>query len=348
LPPEEKAAWESLWDRVRRLAARLEAEPRVPAAPANEVPASGSVVTGATVELRTSPFQPGDPGSVHAFTLWQVRAAGGDYASNPAYAAISDAALTRLEIPLGLLVSGTEYSWRAAYVTEDGSISEFSAETSFTTGDLPWEPRPIELAEHFNLDLVADAEDDATDSIDYGEGFLIAEGFDGTRADNPAARGLPGTRGIGVHRLGDYRGPNAIQFKRGSREAVRVEVPRGRYVAFRFLVSGGNADSTIPLDVEYADGSRERLVVRCDDWFEDIPPNAFGPLGDGVLPIWNGMDRLFAGRFEDTGQAALFEVVLPVRTDADVTALVFDPARGSYALSFTRFNLFAITGMAKR
>ena len=73
---------------------------------------------------------------------------------------------------------------------------------------------------------------------------------------------------------------------------------------------------------------------------------ALAPVDGG--PGWNGMDRLFAGRFEDTGQAALFEVVLPVRTDADVTALVFDPARGSYALSFTRFNLFAITGMARK
>ena len=153
---------------------------------------------------------------------------------------------------------------------------------------------------------------------------------------------------VGVHRLGDYRELNAIQFQRGSRQLVRVEVPRGRYVAFRFLVSGGNGDSTIPLVLVHADGSEERSAVRCDDWFEDMPPNAYGPLRDGVAPVWNGMDRLFAGRFEDAGLAALFEVVVPSRTDSDVVALRFEPERGAFDLTFTRFNLFAITAMALR
>ena len=73
-------------------------------------------------------------------------------------------------------------------MSEDGTYSSPSQETRFSTADLPWEPRPIDLSPHFNRDLVADAVGVATDSIDYGEGFLIVEGFDGKRTDAPEAQ----------------------------------------------------------------------------------------------------------------------------------------------------------------
>lgn len=348
LPPAEARAWENLWRRVRLVLAQLEANPAAPARPQNQWPSRDSTVDGPSLELRTGAFESESPLSTHAFTLWQLRTSDGDYALNPVYSALRDDSLGSLVLPPGLLLPRRSYCWRAAHSSESGSISEFSEETTFRTGDLPWKPRPIDLSRHFNRDLIADAPGTATDSIDYGEGFLVAEGFDGRRTDATGVRGVPRDRVIGVHRLGDYRKPNAIQFTRESREAIRIEVPRARYVAFRALVAGGNGGSRVPVTIEHADGSLEAHELVCDDWFEDLPPNPYGPLADGLWPVHNGMDRLFAGSFEDVNDATILETIIHPRADADVVAITLEPDRGAFEVPFTRFNLFAITGMVPR
>ena len=99
------------------------------------------------------------------------------------------------------------------------------------------------------------------------------EGYDGSAGDNPTARGLPHDRAVGVHRLADYRGPNALRLaSASSRDGVpiRIGVPAGRYRAIRFLVSGQNGLSNAPVTFEYADGTRTGGKVRCPDWFHDI------------------------------------------------------------------------------
>ena len=37
----------------------------------------------------------------------------------------------------------------------------------------------------------------------------------------------------------------------------------------RLLVSGGNSDSVVPLTCHYRDGTRQRHLVHCDDWYND-------------------------------------------------------------------------------
>jgi len=351
LPPAERQEWERFWARVRRIVDQLETPLKAPAPPRNESPPSGATVETLavkSVELRTSAFRGEDARSTHGFTLWQVRTGDGSYALDPVYSVLRDDALTSIILPPGLLLSHTPYFWRAAHVGEDGRISAPGEETIFTTGDLGYEPRAIDLSPYCNRDLVADEPGVATDAIDYGEGFLVVDGFDGSRLDAPGVRGLPAGRTVGVHHLGDYAARNAIQFARGSRRALRIDVPPARYLAFRFLVAGGNGTSRIPLTVEHADGSRENREIPCDDWFEDIPPNPYGPLDDGLWPVRNGMDRLFAGAFRDVNDAALFEAIIPVRTDTDVVALILEPGQGFFEVEFTRFNLLAITAAALR
>jgi hypothetical protein len=59
------------------------------------------------------------------------------------------------------------------------------------------------------------------------------------------------------------------------------------------------------------------------------------------------MDRAGTPGFDDANDPALFEVVLPVNSAAEVEAVVLRAARSGYEREETRFHLFAATGIRK-
>ncbi len=93
----------------------------------------------------------------------------------------------------------------------------------------------------------------------------------------------------------------------------------------------------------------EPRTLRCDDWFDDNPPDSIGTMYPEAVPIINGMDRLFKGEFEDKNDPALFEIILPADPQKELGAIVLDLANAVYhprhAQVGTRFNLLAITGI---
>src|SRR5262249_55352229 len=157
----------------------------------------------------------------------------------------------------------------------------------------------IDLTANFNRDVVADPGDQENDSFDADEGsLLLVEGFDGERDGVPGVRGLPRDGIVGVHRLGDPRGLNVIQLAPSNKDPVRIAIPRGRYVCIRFLIAGGNGNSTVPVTFELADGGMETHDLLCDDWYRDFAPSRYHRHRSGSVPIWNGMDRLARGKLE--------------------------------------------------
>ena len=91
--------------------------------------------------------------------------------------------------------------------------------------------------------------------------MFVEEGFDGTSKYNPKAQGLPHDRVLGVHRLGDYKRANAIRTSPDDKARVRVEVPRGKYCAIRYLVTGILLTSEMPVVLEFADGTKQHGLI---------------------------------------------------------------------------------------
>ena len=320
--------------------------PLPPEAPKNLRPAADAVAGDATFLLESTPFYHLDPRVKHVSTRWQVRAAGADYSLNPVLDVISEKELVTLKLREGLLLPNTNYYWRVSHRVSEDRESPFSEETPFTTGDYGLEVVRFDLSGHFNLDGVVDPGDDDNDDF-AREGRLLVDGFDGRR-DNPSVRGLPKDRAVGVHLLGDYSDLNALQLSRSDTNAVRIEIPPGRYVCVRFLVSGVN-DSTVPVTFEYRDGSRARDVLPCDGWLNDHGDIAKGTrrtLQKGSVPVWNGMDTIVGDKFKkNLYGVALFEVIIDVQPDKELVAFVLGPADGHFVNANTRFHLFAVTGV---
>ena len=81
--------------------------------------------------LRCSAFSHStDPSATHQATLWEVRAADGDY-SQPAFRTLSTNHLTELPVPTGVLRLGTPYRWRVTHFDAENHPSVVSPEFSF-------------------------------------------------------------------------------------------------------------------------------------------------------------------------------------------------------------------------
>ena len=139
------------------------------------------------LRLSASGFRHVDPQVSHLVSHWQVRAPDGAYELNAVVDVASRDELSAIEIPATALRPGTRYLWRVSYVTSAGVIAK-SDEVELTTGDYPIELVPIELASHFNRDVVAEPGDERYDLFDGVYGALIADGFDGTSSPNPASK----------------------------------------------------------------------------------------------------------------------------------------------------------------
>jgi len=301
-----------------------------------------------SVTLRSLPFQSDDPRVQHKLSYWDLREETGNYRVRPALEVISVVELTSLTVPVGVLLPRTRFFWRVLHVGTDGRGRGYSDERSFVTGDLPLEVVPFDLSGLLNRDVVADPQDSHNDALDGdGRSLLPVNGLDRNGEEDPRVNGVPQSGRIGVHVLGSYEKSNALQFAATSRDTVTFEVPARRYVALRFLVSGGNGASSIPVDLKCADGDIQRHSVPCDDWFHDNPSDPMGTLQAGVTAIWNRMDRIYLGSWEDADDPALFEVVVRVDASSELKELVFEPAGRFFSGDDTRFNLLAITGIAR-
>jgi serine/threonine protein kinase/tetratricopeptide (TPR) repeat protein len=337
-------------DRLREYLSQVPGGP--PEMPRNLEPPDASTGLAPPVRLAATPFAHPDRGVHHLRSRWRLRAAGGGDRAPPAIDHVSKLDLESWAVPEGLLLPHTTYLWQVSHTGSNLGSSTPGAETSFTTSEFPWEAIPFDLSGQFNRDVVADPGDDANDLVDSVGCLLVAAGFDGVRADNPGVQGLPLDRRVGVHLLGDYAGKNSVQLSALDRGQIRIPVPPGSYSAVRFLVTGGNGDSLVPVVFEYSDGTTDETSLPCDDWFDDVPEegkvDVIGVVQPGVVPALDGMDRICTGLFQDAGDPAIFEVVRVTRPGKRLEAVVLDSGRALYMHPPgvpTRFNLLAVTGI---
>ena len=313
-------------------------EPDAPqvVSPSPETPA------GAQVVLRSSPYQHADPSVTHKATRFWMR----DRKSSPGSALLDETVEGRLElqVPVGLLEPRTAYGVRIAHVASNGKTSPWSDEAGFTTKEFPFQAVAVDLSKFFNTDLVANPGDMRIDSVDAGGGRYVVAGYDGQRAKSPTVRGLPTDGVVGIHRLAPYDGRNALQIQSGDTDPRRVTAPKGRYCMLRLLVAGGG-DVTLPLAIEYADGTRVEASIPCDDWYDDNPPDGAAlSVRSAAAPALDGLDRIRRGAFRERHDPALFEVRIALDDTKELVALTLEPARAEFAQGPQgRFNLFAAT-----
>ncbi len=350
LPEPGRTRWRVVLSELEEWEECLEPGWAPPECPVNLAPAEGTTVNDRSVVLESSPYASGGRPSRHGWSRWVVKTSKGKL-WDPAFDLLTHEDLTSVTLPDGLLLSRTPYTWCVAHLSADGRMTEFSAETRFATGDLGHEPLPFDLSPIFNKDIVADPGDLENDEFDPGNGdqpLLVVDGFDGERNDNHAARGLPQDRSVGPHRLGDYRIPNALQLSPDDRAPVRIPLPPRRYIALRFLLTGGWGDSEVPLRLEDSDGTSEEKSLHCNNLYNEIPPYGGRTIQGGALPARRGMGHIRAGMLVDNDLGILFEVVLATDPARTIEAVVLEPARGWFESPLTRFNLLAVTGMAAR
>jgi tetratricopeptide (TPR) repeat protein len=319
--------------------------------PKNLLPLAGSLVESFPVVFNVSSFVHDSPKVTHKATWWQVRTADESY-SHPALDCICDENLESMMIPQERLLPRTTYYWRASFIDSDGHASEFSSEQSFTTADFSVEVVRFDLSPYFNRDVVANPGDQENDIADGQGGLFVEDGFDGLVSDNPEARGLPHDHVVGVHLLADYNNVNALQTSTLDKGSLRVDIPSGSYSCVRFLVSGGNGDCQVPISFLFADGSTQREIISCNDWYYNTPTGPMGALYSGVTPVVDGMDRLWYGDFSNSNAFAVFEVSSTVPEKLKLSGFVLEMGEATYHdldygydVELTRFNLLAATGV---
>ncbi|MCX5991283.1 MAG: PKD domain-containing protein [Chloroflexi bacterium] len=108
-----------------------------PKQPSNVSPANGATGVSLTTTLQSSASSDPDAGDTHAASQWQVRTSSGSY-SSPAFGSGSDTSnLTSITVPSGKLTYSTTYYWHVRYQDNQGDWSDWSAETTFITGNAP-------------------------------------------------------------------------------------------------------------------------------------------------------------------------------------------------------------------
>ncbi len=324
----------------RRGFLRSELPTNLPVRPQNLSPRNGARVSAFPLVLRASEFQSRTRAALRV-SRWQIREAG---AGPSDLTWRSEATGSTLELPKGRLLPRRTYTWRVSYVDSNGKTSELSTETAFTTGNLTVGAVPFDLSGTFNRDLVANPGDPSTELVDANGGVLIVDGFDGQSSRNPLANGLPRNRRVGVHRLGDYDGPNALQLRARGGRPVTLRVRRGSYSFVRFLVTGGSGKTVMPVSLVYSDGTADSANLVCDDWYDDDPA-AGGTLSPGSVPVLDGMDRIRKGIFKDRNDPAIFEVTLGADANKSLISIVLKWNQAAFQRNETTFNLFAVTGI---
>ena len=323
--------------------------PLPPRLPNNLGPTRGAVVDPLTSRLQVSEFEHVDPRVTHRRTRWQIRHADGDYESSLVYEAVTPGEPRHLDLPPGLFLPRNTYFFRVSFEGSNGVASAFGEETDFVTGAADIIALPFDLQGHFDTDLVANRNLNLLLGERFGYSYTV-DGFDGRVAVNPKVRGLPEDRRIGVHLLGDYRRPNAIRFWGAARD-LKIDVPPRRYLSVHCVVAGIFGDSSIKVRFEYADGSSEMQSLPCDDWSHRRSEQGdWDSLFPQSTPIRGKMDGFHITKgFVPSYERTLFEVILPVHRDRELTRIAIVPGRlltTSRRPPGAQFHLFAITGIA--
>jgi len=336
-----------------RAAFRHDWAPKTPHNLAPRSPDLDDDARGATeIVLASSTFEHAIAGVAHRESHWQIRAADSDYERTPALEVISQNDLETFSVPRLALESHTTYFWRVAHRASNSSASGFSAESSFTTGEIGHQALPIALGALLDRDVIVNPGDTTGDALDDGSTNggcrLVVDGYhpDDDPAGDPGARGLPRDGVIGVHRLADFNGPNAIRLY--AQAPIRIAIPTGACTSVRLLVTGSGGNSGVGVMVEYADGGRSTSRFVCPDWFHDIDRSP-SPLEDWKLTaISNGMDRMCGDDLQRVGDTALFDVIIPVDADREPAAItITHEPDAAAARSRARCHVFAVTAMRR-
>ncbi len=279
----------------------------------------------------------------HSATHWQIcldeSSTAEPYDQRPVIDIVSNKHLTEFPIPEELLTPNSSYRWRARVYASDGRESDSSDEGRFTTGDFTQTIEPIDLSAYFNRDVVADFGDPQNDSLDKDHGSLIpVSGFNGQEHQDASVEGVPRDRQIGSHVLGAYGGNNALQLDVMS-DSVTIRIPHLPATSLRFLVTGGNGTSEMPIVVHFADGTTQTAKIICPDWHDDQVPQSGPPY---FSPRLNGIDRMVNGELEDTKDPALFELVIELNSQSPLVGIDLVSTAASFGNDQTTFNLFSI------
>jgi hypothetical protein len=105
-----------------------------PIEPSNVSPINGATDVSLAATLRSSAFSDSDSGDTHAASQWQITTSAGDYSSTVFDGGRDVSNLTQLGVPSGVLNATTTYYWKVRHQDNHGNWSDYSAETSFTTG----------------------------------------------------------------------------------------------------------------------------------------------------------------------------------------------------------------------
>jgi len=225
----------------------------------------------------------------------------------------------------------------SATVDPDDGPSPIAFSWEYVTGPLI----RVDLSDYFNADGVFEPGGNCAESgIDQGGMEFLVEGFDGVNEDQPHVQGLPADGLIGPYQLGPYDGLNIIQLHNASPEVViELDTPlEGTKLVY--LVTNGNGDSDIFVEIGYADGSVSDGIIYSDDWFDDA---ADGTLRvEHLTPVINGLDRATSAcTLEDSNDPAIFRGAIELE-GAPVKSITLRPtdALSRFDSAVTRFNLF--------
>jgi hypothetical protein len=105
-----------------------------PNKPVNIAPVNGTSGTSLTPVLQSTSFSDSDSGNIHAASQWQITTVSYDYTA-PVFDSLRQTTyLTQILLPPGKLNPDTQYYWHVRHSDNHLVWSEWSADTSFTTG----------------------------------------------------------------------------------------------------------------------------------------------------------------------------------------------------------------------
>ena len=300
-------------------------------------------VVGPQVTLRLGEFEAPHRWVSHEKTRWEIADATNDQFRQVAFDIVSTDQLTALSLAPGTLRPGRKYLWRATYFSSDSRASPTSNVGEFQAEVFDEGIRPIDLSAHFNRDVIASPNDPNEDTFDGdANGLLLAPRFLGEQT--PTAETLPPDGRIGIHQLGPYGGFNSIQLSIGDTAPISISLPETEVVSVRFLVASANGGSSLAVSLIHKDGTEKRHLIPCPDWYDDEFTQSKPPY---AIPVWNHMDRLSQGNFDDANDPALFEIAIRPGKSQAITGIRLLPGETRFDNPRSKINVFAATGVVQ-
>ncbi len=183
---------------------------------------------------------------------------------------------------------------------------------------------PLDISAAFNADVVFAPGEDINDqtAFDQSAAVLIQDEFDGTDTANANANGLPENGLVGQFQLGAYDADNTLQFRSGGDLSdVTIDLADGQYGSLLYCTGAGNGGVTVPVTVNYGDGSSEEAQMIARDWYWGAD--------QGLSIAIDSMDRIsLAGAFEDSNNPALFQGAIALDSTKTLDSITIRPGDG--------------------